>query len=540
MSSSGQPKAQDSGRSASLADAAGLVLSLLLGISSLPLPFGRDQGLYFYVAREWARHGSVPYRDVFDHKPPGLYVLYRVAIHLFGEVQWGIRVLDHVAVLACGMVVARLATPAGSAAPRGWRGPSCLLVAVLYHGCLNYWDTGQSELYYALLGAGAIACAMHAKPARAALGAGALSGVAFLMKPPVVWFALAALVLVWRRQRRGELGTLVRELAAFVLGGAAPVCVALAYFGAHHALADLVDVVVGANGYYVSHEHSRHPLFDAIDSTQGYVAYFAPFSTMLLGGGALATWHARRASAASQRSEYTIAWVLVGCAYAAVAMQLKFYMLHWTPMIPGLALIGTLLLRHASNWMREVGVSAGVRAALPIVLILGPYFGSLRGREFVELQMASVRYANGTDSRERFLSRFAYPGMNFSYPDAEWVGLWLRDHTKPSDYVTVRGFEPEVYAVAGRRHSGRFFWTTFLTGVSRAYRREAYLAEDLRAFEGPNRPKFVVARREPGAETGPNTTSFFEPLGYQTEVIRGQFVIMRNTAMASPPIRALE
>jgi hypothetical protein len=55
----------------SLEDAAGLVVAIVLGVASFVYPFGRDQGLYYYVGREWALRGAIPYRDVFDHKTPG-------------------------------------------------------------------------------------------------------------------------------------------------------------------------------------------------------------------------------------------------------------------------------------------------------------------------------------------------------------------------------------------------------------------------------------------------------------------------------------
>ena len=39
-----------------------------------PIP-DRDGGVFLYVAHQMFRHGAVPYRDVWDHKPPGAYLL---------------------------------------------------------------------------------------------------------------------------------------------------------------------------------------------------------------------------------------------------------------------------------------------------------------------------------------------------------------------------------------------------------------------------------------------------------------------------------
>ena len=46
-------------------DAALLVLAALFASVSLTFPFGRDQGIWYYMGRMWL-HGQVPYRDAID------------------------------------------------------------------------------------------------------------------------------------------------------------------------------------------------------------------------------------------------------------------------------------------------------------------------------------------------------------------------------------------------------------------------------------------------------------------------------------------
>lgn len=514
-------------RRARTLDVFGTMLAVVLGLCSLPLPFGRDQGLYFYVAREWAKRGSIPYRDVFDHKPPGIYALHRLAIHLFGETQWGIRVLDLIAVLLSAQVVARLATPAPSPIPAGTRGVAALLVSVLFYGVLNYWDGPQSEIYYALLGAAGVCAALHVRNVRhAAAWAGVCAGAAMVVKPPVVWFVLLAMGLLALRARaeraRGRL------IVALCFAGAAalPIGATLVYFAAVRALPAMIDVVVGANGYYVAHEHAANPLAEAADGSQGYLAYYGAPAIGILAAGLVMLWlTSTDERLLARRNQYLLSFALVLAAYAAVAMQMKFYLLHWTPMVLALALLGTVLLRDLLTHVPE----SRVATCVPVFLIVGSWLGSQAGRTFFDQQVATVRYLSGLDSRERFTSRFVFPDIHFSYEEAEWVGRWLREHTEPSDFVAVRGFEPEVYAVAARRHSGRFFWTTFLTQPARAYRRAEYLAEDRGAFEGEARPLYFVARRERSVtEEGADSVAYGEGLGYRIELEHGRFVIMRD------------
>ncbi len=83
-------------------------------------PFGRDQGLYFYIAREWAARGALPYRDSFDQKPPGIYCIYGLANWLSGNAQWGIRALELAAVRGRGFLLWRAATGERTNRRRVW------------------------------------------------------------------------------------------------------------------------------------------------------------------------------------------------------------------------------------------------------------------------------------------------------------------------------------------------------------------------------------------------------------------------------------
>ena len=511
-------------------DVAGLALALALGATSLPLPFGRDQGLYYYVGREWVLRGAVPYRDVFDHKTPGIYVLHALAVALFGEKQWGIRVVDLVAVLLLGLVVAWLSAPRGEPVARGVRGRSLALVSVLFYGVLNFWDSSQSEIHYALLGCASLACAMKIRRAwLAAALSGALAASALLMKPPVFWFVLAAIIALLVRAREEKAGPsgYVKTLALFGAGALPPLALTFGYFGYKGALPAMRDIVVGANGYYVSHERSQDPLSDVIDSSQGYVAHHAPMSTLLFGAGLAALLLARREGDRASVRRYGYAFALVLCAYASAAMQMKFYLLHWSAMVAPLALLGVHLADTLSRSLRSRRFSARASALAPWLVFLGTYLLSSHARKFVEQQMKTVRYLSGEDSREIYAERFAFPEVHFSYAESEWVGKWLKEHTGPDDTITVRGFQPEVYAVAGRRHSGRFFWTTFLTSPARAYRRADYLAEDLEALR-KNPPRYVVARNDPSTGDGPDSVAYIGPLGYEVELTHGRFIIMRR------------
>lgn len=512
-------------------DLAGLLFATLFGATSLVVPFGRDQGLYYYVAREWALGGKIPYRDVFDHKTPGIYVMHYLSIRLFGETMWGIRVFDWLTVIGTAFVVAWLRAPRGEKIARGDVGRAALFVTVLFYGVLNFWDSAQSELQYTLFGLLSVAAARKSVAGKKGMPllAGFAMGLALVMKPPVMWIGTLTLVTFGLRFRaeKAKAREVLSVLALTGVGASVPILAVLAYFAKHHALAAMKDIVVGANGYYVSHEHAKNPVLDCIDSIQGYLSYTSPIVLSVLVGSSLAFALAKRAKDDAQSSAYRSAFAVVLVCFLCVAMQMKFYLLHFTPMVAPMALLGVLLSDDVTQGFQTKGFGARFARAVPWLVVTFAFFmGSWTGRRLVEQQMAAVRYLSGQDDRQTFLHRFSFPETKFDYADSEWVGLWLRDHTKPDETVLVRGFQPEVYVSARRSAPGRFFWSLFLTNPSRAYRREEYLAEDREAFES-KKPRYVVARRDKD-EIDLDHPKYYEARGYRVVAERGFFVIMER------------
>src|SRR6266542_1663421 len=74
-------------RRAVLDNAPLLILCLVPILLYLPVivsPFERDEGVYATIAQRLLR-GDVPYRDLFDNKPPIVYGWYALSFLLFGE-----------------------------------------------------------------------------------------------------------------------------------------------------------------------------------------------------------------------------------------------------------------------------------------------------------------------------------------------------------------------------------------------------------------------------------------------------------------------
>ncbi|MBK6693977.1 MAG: glycosyltransferase family 39 protein [Myxococcales bacterium] len=507
-------------------DAIWCVLGVALGCASLLYPFGRDQGLYYYVAREWMLRGSIPYRDVLDHKTPGIYLLYALGVRLFGEVMWPIRVFDLVCVALLGFFAARVATRRGVATRPGLVGASIFFLSVLYYGHLDYWNTAQSELWYSMLGVGAVWAALHVR--RAGLGqflTGAFAGAALLMKPPAMWLVVVAMGVLLRdvlatreaRSKRIVMGALRVGAGAMLVP--APV---LAYFASKAAIGPMLDIVVGANNYYVTHEVGIRSPLEVFVKIAEYSWVYLP----IFAGLALALVAQRPRGDAAKRDELRLVLFMLLAGLLAVWMQKKFYLLHWTVLLGPLTATFALALRWALDARRpsSLKVHAACLAAVVILHWGSTFTAGGFGMWRAGAEAALKRY-RGQSTALEFGAAFASPAVGFWFDHSQRVGDYLREHTSADDFVAVRGFQPEIYAVAQRRHGGRFFWTTFLVNPARAYRRAEWLAEDLQALEA-RPPKYVVALTE--IKEGPDSPGYFLPLGYAVEVVMGEFTLLRR------------
>ena len=82
----------------------GFAVVLALGLVNLYFPFGADQAVFFYGAKEMDQ-GARLYVEYWDNKQPGLYVFYLVAGRLFGFSEFGVHMLEVIWMMAFAVVL---------------------------------------------------------------------------------------------------------------------------------------------------------------------------------------------------------------------------------------------------------------------------------------------------------------------------------------------------------------------------------------------------------------------------------------------------
>jgi len=482
----------------------GLFVAVLYGLPGLGYPYGRDQGTFHYVGQWWLE-GFIPYKDSFDNKPPGIYLVYALSIALLGAHQIAIRVLDLLTTILTGYVAA-LCVPCEPSTRPAVIGASVLSTTAVYYTCFDYWDTAQAEhweglaLLVAFWGATRIASL-----SKAAVFSGALAAVAILFKTPAVLPCLGILFALGRRALRQEVrtdrpipdrpaGRIGRVLALFLAGGLSVMGITVGYFVAMGSWVAFVDAQVGVNLVYVAKGSVDVCLaFNLakdflIDHNGAWVGM-----TLLAIVGVL-EWSVR--SRDTRVFEGLLgALGMIALSIASVAIQGKYWSYHWIVVTPFVALSHA----HALAVLSRIWEGLPLRIALGtlvIGMVTAP--GSMANRAANEPKPVNYRNVSwsfwrtvfGQCTRDEFLR--PYTAMaGYRYQELEDVGLRVKERAKSGDRLLVRGLEPTIYVVAGLRAPGRFHSDHFFSDDRFVYKREAWTREhEESCWKKP--PRFVV------------------------------------------------
>ena len=209
---------------------------------------GFDEQFYLLVGdRMW--HGAVPYVDIFDRKPIGLFVVYAAIRALGGEGFWQYQLVATAVVALTAFAIYRAACKLGDKS-------GALIAACLYIIWLDFLEGegGQAELFFNLSMVGAALLTWRAVETQRHVGrrggaATALVGIALQIKYTTVFegifFGLALMWAQWRASRRGA--ALVCRAALWIAIALAPTLLALLSYAYHGALLAYVFATFQSN-----------------------------------------------------------------------------------------------------------------------------------------------------------------------------------------------------------------------------------------------------------------------------------------------------
>ena len=442
-----------SGRREALVCGALALLALIVLVPNAPA--GRvpseDTGVFTYVAR-LIGDGGLPYRDAWDHKPPGVYLIDAVALAVAG--LWGLWAAEVVALALAAILSYRALANTGLGGAAALAGTFAWLVALPRLFLEDGVQTNFSELFALPLQLAAFDLfareEARPRPTWRTAAVGTLGGSAVLLKPTVgaIWIAIALTLVVTRvRARRYvDLGWRVVFLA---VPAAIPVALVAGWLAAGGAIAAAADQVVRYNVAYTAFATAA----DRLDAIAQGLRLLLPSGLALV---ALAGW--LLALRAPRPPLVTIAVVALPLelALASAGRGYHYYFIAWLPAL------GALAAYAASRLERRLDPAAAPRVLIAAGVVMAILPGVVVARLALERDDGIAREAA------------AYVGAN----------------TRPGETVLVWGSRSEVLVLAERRSAARFVYQ-YAALATRAYSTSEEVAALLDDLER-SRPVVVL------------------------------------------------
>ena len=431
-----------------------LPLALLAGIVAIPVllylpllsePFERDEGAYATLARGLL-DGQLPYRDLFDHKPPLIYGWYALSFLLFGENIEAPRLLASLVLSATALLVFVEGRLLGSR-------PAGLVAAALFAGSTGLallQPNANTEVFMLPPLTASLVCVTVAlqRPATGratlawCLAAGALGGLAVMTKPVAAWslLALTALVAIWALRAARPSPRSLLPPAAIVVGAglvAAAVAVPWAILG---ALDDFVYENLHYNVLYGAQTAFSEKLRLMIAGGASFVFIAAPQLVVAALG-----LHSLRG-----RGHWPFAHVLVLWAISsvlAVASPGRFFLHYFVHLLPALALLSVPLVERARLEPRLRNVRPQLLAASATPLLAA----------VVLALSASIAVYLEPNAAARHEAKFPEVQAH-EETQGPAIGAYLAARTTPDKRIYNFGRDSQLYFYAGRQPAARFFY----------------------------------------------------------------------------------
>jgi hypothetical protein len=484
-----------------------IAFTLLLALPTLTYPLGRDQGEFATIGRGLLE-GRIPYRDLWNPKPPAVFYLYAAAMSLFGRSTEALRALDLVFMPGMMLGLYWLGLRLFNRRVGLW---AALLLAVFYFS-ETFWTLTQNDGLVLLPMILAVACIVEARhhARRGAwlllFSAGALAGIIFWFKYPFALF-IGLLLLLIALQRRAfgyqlpatsyqpsaisyqpfaidpRLSTIdYRLLTSSFPPGLALTGLGFAlYLVAIGAWPDLVESArvtsqytaltfnwaefSGLLGTALGFRWSHWGLL-AVLALIGLFLKRTAVSEQLAPSGKIPVPTSSPATSHQPLATLSL-WLLT--ALAIMLVQAKAYDYHWLPMLPPLALLGGVGVHHLVRLVKGRDKSRPYSGADEARLVpTGRIFTSAVGG----LLLASMAvntwgrawpYLSGQIDQRAYYAGFQ--AGEFIASESLEVADYLRGRVAPGDTLTIWGFRPEIYYLSGLNPATRFIFQFPLVGA---------------------------------------------------------------------------
>jgi hypothetical protein len=431
-----------------------LAVALSLGVRArlLDTPLERDEGEYAYVA-QLLLDGVSPYAFAYTMKTPGVALVYSPFVALLGDTPAVARA-SLMAVNAATIVLIFLIACRLLGAIEGAVAAAVFSVLSLGSGVQGLFANAEHFVNaFALAGLLLVLRAQKKRSASACLAAGALFGLAILMKQHgIIFAAFGGLVLLVPREGAPWR---VSPMLYLALGAFLPIALLVGAVWWSGELDSFLFWSVEYAWNYLSFVTPSQGVGFGLNALINAIAS-SPFSWLLaLIGVSALVWD----PLTRPRAGFLLAFG--GCSIAAVAVAFRFRPHYFLYLLPALSLWAAVGGAALARLIAPRG-HAGWQSAIQILLLVFVCGTTLSQQSEFLFRMSP---------EELSTSNF---GMN-PFPEAVEVSRVLRERSAPGDRIAMLASEPEIYFYSHLRAAAPFLYMTELMRdreISRGLQRE--------------------------------------------------------------------
>ena len=439
-------------------------LAIAVRVLSIVEPLGIDQSLWASAVKGMSRH-QLLYRDVWEQRPPGIYLTYLAGFNIFGWTPASVAWLDILAAAATTLllfaIVRRLSNTTAGAVT------ASLYATLTMPGWLyrhdGFLERSVCETFIAVCVGLAAWCAVKYRDERSVLWAvavGLFGGAAVVFKPNAGLYLPALLLWIWFY--RSTSATTSATVRAFVIAACAAAVVpilTILWLWKLGLLSDARVAVLDFNRFYVAQGFTLGGF--AVDFSKAVWLRMKTDPLWLCGGiGSLVVaWELARRRAIDALPGLAVLW---GAASAVVIIVngARLFNTYFIQAFPPLAILATWLLVARLRGSTAARLVSAVTAVLMLTLLEQRHYIA-RVWEFGQADLAVMR---GTVDRSAYLDKFGGYGNERGYSARanEELATYVRDHTAPDDRIFLFGINGAgVYFLSDRLTAHRFLRVNF-------------------------------------------------------------------------------
>lgn len=496
----------------------GLGMVVFAAIGSLLWPLADDQEIFAWEGQV-ILDGGAPYKDAWEIKGPLALYTYASAMWLFGRNEMSIRIFDLVTLLGGCLVLRRLVLRL-NCKERFGASLAITFYALTYYG---WWIStpAQPDGWGSILILLTVTLLIEKprNPHLMLVAAGAAVALATLLKP--LFLIYMALPIIFSPASPSS-SKLISPRSACLLAFCSLILASMLGLLIAGAFADYMDVLKFTFSTHVPLGRSLQSLRQ-IWLMLNYLHLLVPLLLMPIGLWAMREMNTSR--------EVTILATWLALTLISTVSQGWNFPYQWLPVSMALAPIlgcffSWLKLRSETGRKRSLNVGTVVASCLGLIAL--PF------RDTLLHSYTWPEYLVGSQSREQHIKQLTVP---WDYWILDRISAYVKDHSDPSDFVLVWGWDPLINVLSSRKSPTRFGYSYPLVakGPLQSKYREIFLCE---VFARP--PKYIVVDavgrwamlNHSGVEYLQGFPMFYNFIhnGYEVVWSIGHFEVWRRTA----------